>query len=89
MVARAKAALSGGGLSGGGLSGGPLGAAQGAAQGTPAHTAPADAVRASSTTVPEGSLAELDAEALQGIKRNDPCPCGSGQRFKNCHGQVD
>ncbi|PZO65327.1 MAG: preprotein translocase subunit SecA [Paracoccus denitrificans] len=20
--------------------------------------------------------------------RNDPCPCGSGQRFKNCHGRL-
>jgi preprotein translocase subunit SecA len=22
------------------------------------------------------------------IGRNDPCPCGSGKKFKNCHGQV-
>ena len=21
------------------------------------------------------------------IGRNDPCPCGSGKKFKNCHGQ--
>jgi tetratricopeptide (TPR) repeat protein len=21
--------------------------------------------------------------------RNDPCPCGSGQRYKHCHGRVD
>lgn len=20
------------------------------------------------------------------IQRNNPCPCGSGQKFKNCHG---
>ncbi|MDP1577457.1 MAG: SEC-C metal-binding domain-containing protein [Cypionkella sp.] len=20
--------------------------------------------------------------------RNDPCPCGSGQRFKACHGKL-
>jgi predicted aspartyl protease len=20
------------------------------------------------------------------VQRNDPCPCGSGQKFKNCHG---
>ncbi|MBQ1669634.1 MAG: SEC-C domain-containing protein [Prevotella sp.] len=19
--------------------------------------------------------------------RNDPCPCGSGKKFKNCHGK--
>jgi preprotein translocase subunit SecA len=22
------------------------------------------------------------------IGRNDPCPCGSGQKFKKCHGAV-
>ncbi|GGD11006.1 preprotein translocase subunit SecA [Pontibacillus salipaludis] len=21
------------------------------------------------------------------VKRNDPCPCGSGKKYKNCHGQ--
>ena len=23
----------------------------------------------------------------QKIGRNDPCPCGSGKKFKSCHGQ--
>ena len=22
-----------------------------------------------------------------GVGRNDPCPCGSGKKFKNCHGR--
>ena len=22
------------------------------------------------------------------VGRNDPCPCGSGQKFKNCHGKL-
>ncbi|HBC69869.1 MAG TPA: hypothetical protein DCZ56_05940 [Sutterella sp.] len=22
------------------------------------------------------------------VGRNDPCPCGSGKRFKNCHGKL-
>jgi len=21
------------------------------------------------------------------IGRNDPCPCGSGKKYKNCHGK--
>ena len=21
------------------------------------------------------------------VKRNDPCPCGSGKKFKHCHGK--
>ena len=22
------------------------------------------------------------------IGRNDPCPCGSGKKYKNCHGKM-
>ena len=31
-----------------------------------------------------------DALAAQGIfiGRNDPCPCGSGEKYKNCHGKI-
>ena len=25
--------------------------------------------------------------AFTGVERNDPCPCGSGRKFKQCHGQ--
>lgn len=27
-----------------------------------------------------------ESSEYQGIKRNDKCPCGSGMKFKNCHG---
>jgi preprotein translocase subunit SecA len=23
---------------------------------------------------------------FRGVGRNDPCPCGSGKKFKKCHG---
>jgi uncharacterized protein len=26
-------------------------------------------------------------ETLTKTGRNDPCPCGSGKKFKNCHGR--
>jgi uncharacterized protein len=26
--------------------------------------------------------------AFVGVNRNDPCPCGSGRKFKQCHGQT-
>ena len=26
--------------------------------------------------------------AFAGVQRNDPCPCGSGRKFKQCHGQA-
>jgi len=25
---------------------------------------------------------------LRDVGRNDPCPCGSGQKFKKCHGKA-
>ena len=25
-------------------------------------------------------------KSIEKVKRNDPCPCGSGKKFKNCHG---
>ena len=28
-----------------------------------------------------------DPDIYVGVKRNDPCPCGSGKKFKNCHGR--
>jgi preprotein translocase subunit SecA len=28
------------------------------------------------------------AKAEVKVGRNDPCPCGSGKKFKNCHGQT-
>jgi uncharacterized protein len=26
--------------------------------------------------------------AYAGVRRNDPCPCGSGKKFKHCHGRY-
>jgi preprotein translocase subunit SecA len=28
------------------------------------------------------------ARAGQKIGRNDPCPCGSGRKYKHCHGKL-
>lgn len=33
--------------------------------------------------------ASLDPSMFRGAGRNDPCPCGSGIKFKRCHGGVD
>mgnify|MGYP002655408445 CR=1 FL=1 len=37
-------------------------------------------------------LTEVDPEDLaewqRSVPRNAPCPCGSGNKFKHCHGQV-
>ncbi len=32
------------------------------------------------------ALRQLDPKLLVGVSRNAPCPCGSGKKFKHCHG---
>jgi preprotein translocase subunit SecA len=41
---------------------------------------------AAMATDPMGS----DSSTYMGMKvgRNDPCPCGSGKKFKQCHGKL-
>ena len=34
------------------------------------------------------SLKPIDPKLLVGVARNAPCPCGSGKKFKHCHGQL-
>ena len=32
--------------------------------------------------------ADLPEDALKGVSRNSPCPCGSGLKVKQCHGKI-
>jgi tetratricopeptide (TPR) repeat protein len=34
------------------------------------------------------AAAAANASSMAPVGRNDPCPCGSGKRFKNCHGAL-
>ena len=34
----------------------------------------------------EGVIQEDKQEKGEKVGRNDPCPCGSGKKYKNCHG---
>jgi hypothetical protein len=34
----------------------------------------------------DGELGEPAVNAFRDVGRNDPCPCGSGKKFKKCHG---
>ena len=36
----------------------------------------------------EVAVAPAPARTEQKIGRNEPCPCGSGKKYKHCHGQV-
>ncbi len=35
-----------------------------------------------------GAALKKQASAKDKVGRNDPCPCGSGQKYKRCHGAV-
>ncbi|MGB3148627.1 MAG: SEC-C metal-binding domain-containing protein, partial [Paracoccaceae bacterium] len=47
-------------------------------------TAPAAAVAAS----PAAGFVEDDPATWGNPARNDSCPCGSGEKFKHCHGRL-
>lgn len=49
----------------------------------------ADASKAPATGIPQQPLSPPKVQPVrveQKIGRNDPCPCGSGKKYKNCHG---
>ena len=37
----------------------------------------------------DGPRQPRKVKAAQKVGRNDPCPCGSGKKYKNCHGRVN
>ncbi len=53
----------------------------------------ADALQDSDVAVREDEQAFLANPAVMRsgpkVGRNDPCPCGSGKKFKQCHGKLD
>ncbi|TWO67886.1 preprotein translocase subunit SecA [Caenimonas sedimenti] len=50
------------------------------------YTAPTETGEVESI-VDEGT-ARAPASAMARVGRNDPCPCGSGKKYKHCHGQL-
>ena len=36
----------------------------------------------------EAADVELEASSMPKVGRNDACPCGSGKKYKHCHGQL-
>ena len=47
--------------------------------------------KSASENKPEGAGARVRTEVRDGPKigRNDPCPCGSGKKYKQCHGKLN
>ena len=40
----------------------------------------------SATAKPKTYRKDEDSDPYVNVKPNDPCPCGSGKKFKKCHG---
>ncbi|MDE6317491.1 MAG: SEC-C domain-containing protein [Muribaculaceae bacterium] len=69
-------------------------------QAMPERSNPNSNLKATKDELPEQAAQRAAASAQQGqqsrpepvkagpkVGRNDPCPCGSGKKFKNCHGR--
>jgi preprotein translocase subunit SecA len=54
----------------------------------PTATPPPAAVRPGpAATRPGGLVGASGQKPVEKVGRNDPCPCGSGNKFKKCHGR--
>ncbi|OLD58988.1 MAG: hypothetical protein AUF60_07475 [Gemmatimonadetes bacterium 13_1_20CM_69_28] len=80
--ARTLTGPAGGQPGGGGRRPAPVVATKPAADGLITSNEPARTPR---TATPEPAFAR---NPYAGVGRNDPCPCGSGKKFKKCHGAA-
>ncbi|CYV71290.1 preprotein translocase subunit SecA [Streptococcus suis] len=51
------------------------------------HTSQEAHTTAVKNIMPNQSHAIQENVSFEGVDRNDPCPCQSGKKFKNCHGR--
>jgi preprotein translocase subunit SecA len=63
------------------------GTAAPASPGTQPGTQPGTKPATAQPAAPEQAAAQQAGGAPTSIGRNDPCPCGSGRKFKKCHGR--
>jgi preprotein translocase subunit SecA len=78
-----------GSLLGGAEEGAPAQSQPGTAPAAPG--APRPGVRAVPPPLPSAAPAESATPFVRGepkVGRNDPCPCGSGKKYKHCHGAL-
>jgi preprotein translocase subunit SecA len=52
------------------------------------YSAPGETGEAERRSVATVASGKLTPEQLKGASRNGPCPCGSGKKFKMCHGRA-
>ena len=82
--------------SGASLAGGPV-SASGSVRGVPTESTPELAVTGVAATALREPVAKPTQQVLrpevhlhggEEVGRNDPCPCGSGKKYKKCHGRM-
>jgi preprotein translocase subunit SecA len=49
----------------------------------------ADYEEALAAGIEDGKKSQPAVRATQKVGRNDPCPCGSGKKYKHCHGKLN
>ena len=52
------------------------------------YTAPTETGEIEQTVADASGMPAVHPSAFEGISRNDPCPCGSGKKYKHCHGKL-
>jgi len=52
------------------------------------YTHPNEDGSVSSEAGQESAVAAAAVASLPKVGRNEPCPCGSGRKYKNCHGKL-
>ena len=52
------------------------------------YTAPTETGEIEQTVADASGMPAVHPSAFAGISRNDPCPCGSGKKYKHCHGKL-
>jgi preprotein translocase subunit SecA len=50
--------------------------------------APREPLRQRTTRLEQVPVSPDDPSTWGKIQRNAPCPCGSGRKFKHCHGAL-
>ena len=52
------------------------------------YTAPTETGEIEQTVADASGMPAVHPSAFEGVSRNDPCPCGSGKKYKHCHGKL-
>ena len=52
------------------------------------YTAPTETGEIEQTVADASGMPAVHPSAFAGVSRNDPCPCGSGKKYKHCHGKL-